>query len=63
MIVRNRLSGENSYSTIPPNIILRMHIPHAQERGKTAEILFLVLPWESCEKTWVIAQPESRLLN
>jgi hypothetical protein len=46
----------------PPNIIVRMHTPHARERGETAEISLLVLPWESCDKKWVIAQP-SRLLN
>ena len=63
MIVRNRLSGKNSYSTIPPILILRMHTPDARERGETAEISLLVLPWESRDKKWVIAQPESRLLN
>jgi hypothetical protein len=63
MIVRNRLSGKSSYSTIPPILILRMHTPHAQERGETAEISLLVLPWESRDKKWVIDEPESRLLN
>ena len=63
MIVRNRLSGKNSYSTIPPILILRMHTPDARERGETAEISLLVLSWESCDKKWVIAQPERRLLN
>ena len=48
MIVRNRLSGKNSYSTIPPILILRMHTPDARERGETAELSLLVLPWESC---------------
>jgi hypothetical protein len=63
MIVRNRLSDKNSYSTIPPILIFRMHTPHARERRETAEISLRVLPWESCDKKWVIAQPESRFLN